>query len=83
MGLSDRLKDLRGKAEDAVVEHKDQIRETVQKAGEVADKRTGGKYHERIQKVGDRAVGMVDSIKEGEPSEEADQSPDADSRPAD
>ena len=43
MGLSDRLKDLRSKAEDAVVEHKDQIQQTVAKVGEVADQRTGGK----------------------------------------
>ena len=46
MGLSDRLKDLRSKAEDAVVERKHQIQQTVQKVGEAADQRTGGKYHE-------------------------------------
>ena len=62
MGLSDRLKDLRSKAEDAVVEHKDQIQQTVQKVGEAADQRTGGKYHEKIQKAGEKATGFVDGI---------------------
>lgn len=68
MGLSDRLKDLKGKAEDAVVERKDQIHQAVEKAGAVADQRTGGKYSERIQKVSERAVGMVDGLKDGEPA---------------
>jgi MT0933-like antitoxin protein len=64
MGLTDKLKDLKGKAEDAVVERHDQIQHAVEKAGAAADKRTGGKYHEKIQKVGDKAVGLVDSLKE-------------------
>lgn len=62
MGLSDKLKDLRGKAEDAVVERKDQIQQTVQKVGEAADQRTGGKYHEQIQKAGAKATGFVDGL---------------------
>ena len=62
MALSDKLKDLRSKAEEAVVERKDQINQAVQKAGEVADQRTGGRYHEKIQKVGGKAVGLVDSL---------------------
>jgi hypothetical protein len=65
MALTDRLKGLRSKAEDAVVERKDQIHDAVQKAGEVADQRTGGKYHEKIEKAGSKALGLVDSL-EGE-----------------
>jgi len=64
MGLSDRLKDLRSKAEEAVVEHKDQIQETVAKVGEAADQRTGGRYHEQIQKAGEKAAGFVEGIAE-------------------
>ena len=64
MGLSDKIKDLRSKAEDAVVEHKDQIQQTVQKVGEAADQRTGGKYSERIQKAGAKASGFVEGIGE-------------------
>ncbi len=66
MGLSDKFKDLRSKAEDAVVERKDQIQETVQKVGEAADQRTGGKYHEHIEKAGAKATGFVDGLGEQE-----------------
>jgi len=66
MGISDRLKDLRSKAEDAVVEHKEQIQQTVQKVGEAADQRTGGKYSEKIQQAGEKATGFVQGIGEQE-----------------
>jgi hypothetical protein len=62
MGFSDRLKDMRSKAEEAVVEHKDQIQQTVQKVGAAADQRTGGKYSERIQKAGEKASGFVEGL---------------------
>jgi hypothetical protein len=62
MGFSDRLKDMRSKAEEAVVEHKDQIQQTVQKVGAAADQRTGGKYSERIQKAGAKASGFVEGL---------------------
>jgi hypothetical protein len=68
MGLSDKLKDLRSKAEDAVVERKDQIQQTVQKVGEAADQRTGGKYHEKIQKAGEKATGFVEGLEESKES---------------
>ncbi len=63
MGLTDRLKDLKEKAEDAVVERKDQIHASVEKAAAAADQRTGGKYHEKIHKAGDKALGMVDNLR--------------------
>jgi DNA-binding protein H-NS len=64
MGLSDKIKDLRSKAEEAVVEHKDQIQQTVQKVGQAADQRTGGKYSEQIQKAGAKASGFVEGLSE-------------------
>jgi hypothetical protein len=72
MALSDKLKDLRGKAEEAVVERKDQITQAVQKAGEVADKRTGGRYHEQIQKAGGKATGLLDTLERDDASREQD-----------
>jgi len=66
MGLTDRFKDLKSKAEDAVVERKDRIQEVVEKTGAAADQRTGGKYHERIQKIGGKATGFVDKLEEAE-----------------
>jgi antitoxin protein of toxin-antitoxin system len=62
MALTDRFKDLKSKAEEAVVERKDQIQGAVQKAGEVADQRTGGKYHDKIEKAGGKALGYVQSL---------------------
>jgi DNA-binding protein H-NS len=65
MGLSDRLKDLQVKAQDAVVEHSEQIHDAVAKATTVADERTGGKYREHLQKVGAKAEDIVQSLKDG------------------
>lgn len=62
MALTDRFKDFKSKAEEAVVERKDQIQGAVQKAGEVADQRTGGKYHDKIEKAGGKALGYVQSL---------------------
>jgi MT0933-like antitoxin protein len=73
MALTDRFKDFKSKAEEAVVERKDQIQGAVQKAGEVADQRTGGKYHDKIEKAGGKALGYVDSLdanKEASPAED-------------
>jgi DNA-binding protein H-NS len=68
MGLSDRLKDLQVKAQDAVVEHSEQIHDAVAKATTVADERTGGKYREHLQKVGAKAEDIVGSLKASEPA---------------
>jgi hypothetical protein len=62
MGLSDTLKNLRKKAEDTTVEHKDQIHDAVQKAEQAADQRTEGKYHDNIVKAGDMADAYVEKL---------------------
>jgi hypothetical protein len=62
VGLADKFKDLRKKAEDAAVEHKDQIQQGVQKAAATADQKTGGKYHEQIQKAGARANTLLEGL---------------------
>jgi hypothetical protein len=64
MGLTDRFKDLKAKAEEAVVEHSDQIHSAVEKATAAADQRTGGKYSERIHKAGAKADGLVHSLQD-------------------
>jgi DNA-binding protein H-NS len=64
MGLAGRFKDLKAKAEDAVVEHSDQIHNAVEKATAAADQRTGGKYSEHIQKAGAKADNLVHSLEE-------------------
>jgi hypothetical protein len=79
MGISDRLKDLKTKATDAAAEHSDKLHEAVDRVATVADQRTGGKYTERIQKVGAKAEGLVESLapsdavapSDGEPAAQA------------
>jgi ElaB/YqjD/DUF883 family membrane-anchored ribosome-binding protein len=66
MGIADKLKGLTSKAEDAAAEHKDQIHEAVEKAEVAADQRTGGKYHDQIQKAAAKADELVDGLKEPE-----------------
>jgi len=63
MGLSDRLKDLRKKAEDTAAEHKEQIDQAVEKAEAAADQRTEGRYHEQIGKAGAKAEAYVQNLK--------------------
>ena len=63
MGLADRFKELKTKAQDTVAEHSDQIHDAVGKAAAAADQRTGGKYSERIQKAGAKADELVHSLK--------------------
>ena len=65
MGLTDRLKDLKTKAVDATAERSDKLHEAVEKVATTADERTGGKYHDRIQKAGAKAAGLVDSVAAG------------------
>jgi hypothetical protein len=81
MGFADRLKGLTKKAEDTAVEHKDQIHQAVQKAEATADQRTGGKYHEQIQKAGTKANSFVDGLQETEKKAASDGTPGGESTP--
>jgi hypothetical protein len=62
MGISDRLKDLTKRAESTAAEHKDQIKEAVEKAEVTADRRSGGKYHDRIAGAAAKAQSYVDRL---------------------
>jgi adenylate kinase family enzyme len=66
MGIADRLKDLKTKAVDATAERSDKIHEAVEKVATVADERTGGKYHERIQNASAKAGNLVDGLKDSD-----------------
>ncbi|HEV3229485.1 MAG TPA: antitoxin [Solirubrobacteraceae bacterium] len=58
----DRFKGLTKKAENAAATHKEQIDQAVQKVETAADQRTGGKYHDQIQKAGAKAESVVDRL---------------------
>jgi DNA-binding protein H-NS len=75
MGISDRLKDLKTKATDAAAEHSDKLHEAVDRVATVADQRTGGKYTERIQKVGAKADGLVGSLASPDAAAQSDGEP--------
>ena len=62
MGFADKLKDLGDKAKLAAAEHKDQISQAVETAGNVADQRTGGKYRDKIFKATQKAEGAVGKL---------------------
>jgi hypothetical protein len=64
MGFTDKLKDLKGKAEDAAAEHNEQIRGAIQKAATTADQKTGGRYSEKIEQAGAKADTFVGGLKD-------------------
>jgi uncharacterized coiled-coil DUF342 family protein len=64
MGLADKLKNLTKKAEDAAATHKEQVHNAVVKAEELADRQTGGQYHEQIVNAGQKADAFVDRLEE-------------------
>jgi len=69
MGLTDKLNDLTDLARETAVEHKDQVNEAVQKAGQLADERTGGRYHDQIAKAGAKAEAYLEDLESGETRE--------------
>jgi DNA-binding protein H-NS len=52
------------KAEETAVEHEQEIKQALQKAEATADQRTGGKYHDQIQKAGAKADTFIDGLKQ-------------------
>jgi hypothetical protein len=83
MGITDRLKDLRKKAEDTSAEHKDQIQAAVEKAEVAADERTGGKYHDQVAKAGAKVEEYVGNLKpEASNAEDAPATPPQPSAPS-
>jgi DNA-binding protein H-NS len=69
MGLKDRFRKLTKRAEDTAAAHKEQMDRAVEKAEATADQRTGGQYHDQIQKAGAKAQEMVDRLPEPQAGE--------------
>ncbi|MBL1075778.1 antitoxin [Nocardia sp. 2] len=53
--MFDNLKDAAGKAADLAVQHADKLDPLVDKAGDLVDQRTEGKYAEQVDKAQDAA----------------------------
>lgn len=62
MGFRETLKNLTTRAQDAAAEHRDEIRQTVDKAEVAADQRTGGKYHDKIEQAGGKVDAYVANL---------------------
>ncbi len=76
MGLRDKLTDLRDQAQQAVSEHKDEIKGAMETAGATVDQKTHGKYTDKIAKYGQKATDAVEKFS-SEGSSESDEQPDA------
>jgi hypothetical protein len=68
MGLGDKFKDLKKQAQETVVEHRDQIQEAVGVVGVAADRKTKGRYTQKIAKFGKKANEAVDKVAQEEPA---------------
>lgn len=62
MGLGDKFKNIAKQAQDAVVEHKDQLHDAVDAAGVVADRKTRGRHTDKIAKFGQKAGDAIDKL---------------------
>ena len=75
MGLRDRLTDLRKQAQETVAEHKDEIQGAMETAGAAVDKKTHGKYTDKIAKYGQKASNAVEKFGDPPSDEDADSQP--------
>src|SRR5690606_38977153 len=62
MGLTDKLKKATGQASKAVAENEEKLDSAIDKAAEFADKKTKGKYADKITKATDSAKKGIDKI---------------------
>lgn len=69
MGLRDKLTDLREQAQQAVGEHKDEIQGAMDTASAAVDRKTHGKYTDKIFKYGQKATTAVEKFGNQAPGE--------------
>ncbi|NLV79137.1 MAG: antitoxin [Rhodococcus sp.] len=55
MGLLDSVKGLVGKGKEFAAQNPDKVNDAIEKAGDVADEKTGGKYAQHVDKAQDAA----------------------------
>ena len=60
MGMFDEAKKLAEQAQELGAEHQDQVKQGVDKAEDLIDERTGGKYTSAIDGAGQRAEDFLD-----------------------
>jgi hypothetical protein len=62
MGFGDKFKNLAKQAQDAVVEHKEQLQDAVDVVSAAANEKTHGKHATRIAKMSEKAGGALDKF---------------------
>ena len=77
MGLRDKLTGLREQAQETVAEHKEQIQNAVESAGTAVDRKTHGKYTDKIAKYGQKATEAVENFSGEASGEDTAEHPDA------
>jgi hypothetical protein len=75
MGLRDKLTGLRDQAQEAVAEHKEQIQNAMETAGAAVDRKTHGKYTDKIAKYGQKATDAVENFSDPASGEHAGEPP--------
>jgi hypothetical protein len=81
MGLSDKLKTFTDKAKESAAEHREQISSAVETAGVIADKRTRGRYSDKIAKATSKTESAVERFA-GQEKEDAEVPPTGEATPA-
>jgi hypothetical protein len=81
MGLRDKLTGLRDQAQEAVAEHKEQIQNAMETTGAAVDRKTRGKYTDKIAKYGQKATDAVENFSGQGSGEPAAEHPDAAGNP--
>jgi ElaB/YqjD/DUF883 family membrane-anchored ribosome-binding protein len=67
MEISDRLKRLTDKAKDGAAEHKEELEKSLDKAEQLVDQRTGGRYHDQLEKTKTKADAYVEGLEQKDP----------------
>ena len=75
MGLKDKIAGLREQAQEAVAEHKEQIQDAMETAGAAVDRKTHGKYTDKIAKYGQKATDAVENFGGQAPGEQTGEHP--------
>lgn len=62
MGFMDSIKGMMGKGKDLAAEHEDAIQDGIDKAADMADDKTGGKYSDHIETGAEKAKEVVEGL---------------------
>lgn len=62
MGFMDSLKGMMGKGKEVAADHEDAVQDGIDKAADMADDKTGGKYSDQIDTGAEKAKEVVEGL---------------------